>query len=120
MAFKMKGFSAFTKQEDKKVILEKTDIEYLPLQEGEDPDVQIYKGNDWDEQINDIEDRIEFVQNDIDDEQGGKMKPEQRSALAALDQKLRELQRNTPKSEEVSLDDDQEKEMQTGNYDEVD
>ena len=94
MAFKMAGFSAFTKKEDKKVILEKTDIEHLPLQEGEDPDVQIYKGNTWSEQIADIEDRIEFVEMDIEDKQDGKMKPEQRSALAALDQKLRELRKN--------------------------
>ena len=61
MAFKMNGFSAFTKKTDKKV-------EYLPLQKGEDPDVQIYKGNDYSEQVGDIEDRIEFIQNDIEDD----------------------------------------------------
>ncbi len=84
----MNGFSAFTKKEDK------TNVKHLPLQEGEDPDVQIYKGNDYNEQIADIEDRIEFIQNDIEDEQRGKMKPEQRVALAKLDQKLRELRKS--------------------------
>ena len=93
MAFKMKGFSAFTKKKEK-VTREKSDVENLPLQEGEDPDIEPYKGDVYEEKIADIEDRIEFVENDIKDEQSGKMKPEQRSALAALDQKLRELRKS--------------------------
>ena len=93
MAFKMKGFSAFTKKEEK-VTREKSDVENLPLQEGEDPDIEPYKGDVYEEKIADIEDRIEFVENDMGD---GKMTPEQRSALAALDQKLRELRRSKKK-----------------------
>tara|TARA_B100000902_G_C26824534_1_gene675669 strand:+ start:35 stop:325 length:291 start_codon:yes stop_codon:yes gene_type:complete len=93
MAFKMNGFSAFTKKEEK-VIRKKSDVENVPLLEGEDPDTNIYKGDVYSEKIGDVEDRIEFIEQDIELRQDGKMKPEQRSALATLDQKLRELRKS--------------------------
>tara|TARA_R100001594_G_scaffold124904_1_gene161808 strand:+ start:238 stop:528 length:291 start_codon:yes stop_codon:yes gene_type:complete len=95
MAFKMAGFSAFTKKEEK-VTRRKSNIENLPLQEGEDTAVETYTGDVYEEKIADIEDRIEFIENDIADEQGGKMTPSQRATLAKLDQKRRELRKNKP------------------------
>ena len=93
MAFKMKGFSAFTKKEEK-VIRKKSDVENLSLQEGEDTAVETYTGDVYEEKLANIEDRIEFIEQDIADEQGGKMTPEQRATLAKLDQKLRELRKS--------------------------
>tara|TARA_R110002020_G_scaffold173140_2_gene363886 strand:- start:49 stop:336 length:288 start_codon:yes stop_codon:yes gene_type:complete len=93
MAFKMKGFSAFTK-DGEKVTRKKSDVENLPLQESEDTAIETYTGSTYDEKLAGIEDRIGFIEEQIEDEQGGKTKPEQRVALAKLDQKLRELRKS--------------------------
>ncbi len=81
MAFKMRGFSAFTK---------KTDPE-KQLLESEHKDTEITGGN-LQAKINDIEDRISFIEEDISN-QDGKMTSTQRTNLATLDQKLRELKK---------------------------
>tara|TARA_R100001443_G_scaffold12347_4_gene21931 strand:- start:5733 stop:6029 length:297 start_codon:yes stop_codon:yes gene_type:complete len=94
MAFKMAGFSAFTKPGDKKIIREKSDVENVKIQEGEDPDTHVYEGDVYEEKIADIEDRISYIEEEIEDQQDGKMKPQQRATLATLDQKLRELRKS--------------------------
>lgn len=81
MAFKMRGFSAFTK---------KTDPE-KQLLKSEHKDTEITGGN-LNEKIADIEDRISFIEEDIFN-QDGKMTPTQRADLSKLEQKLRELKK---------------------------
>ena len=81
MAFKMRGFSAFTK---------KTDPE-KQLLESEHKDTEI-TGGSLREKIADIQDRISFIEEDISN-QDGKMTPTQRTNLATLDQKLRKLKK---------------------------
>tara|TARA_Y100001973_G_C5116454_1_gene290416 strand:+ start:697 stop:948 length:252 start_codon:yes stop_codon:yes gene_type:complete len=81
MAFKMRGFSAFTK---------KTDPE-KQLLKSEHKDTEI-TGGGLNEKIADIEDRISFIEEDIFNK-GGKMTPTQRTDLATLKQKLRRLKK---------------------------
>ena len=77
--FQMKGWSAFTKQTDPE----------KKLQPSEHKDTEITSGNKV-ESITDINDRIQFIEEDIFN-QDGKMTPTQRTDLATLEQKLREL-----------------------------
>ena len=59
------------------------------LLKSEHKDTQITGGNK-NEEIVDIKDRIEFIEEDISN-QDGKINPTQRADLATLDQKLRKL-----------------------------
>ena len=81
MAFKMRGFSPFTK---------KTDPE-KQLLKSEHKDTEITGGN-LNEKIADIKDRIQFIEEDITNNDG-KMTPTQRTDLATLKQKLRRLEK---------------------------
>ena len=66
MAFKMKGYSAFTKADDKKETKQQrlTEARYV---KGEDKDIQLPEGKQSNnELISDIEDRIEFNRNDFE------------------------------------------------------
>ena len=82
MAFKMKGFSPFTKN-------------------GDDPTKKLLKsehrgteitGGSLREEINDIQDRIEFIQEDIFN-QDGKATSQQKADIAKLKAKLKELKK---------------------------
>ena len=94
MGFKMGGFSAFTKQtrqgkasyEDEKI-----KEELLP---SEMKGTHTYKGDDIREKIADIEDRIEFINNDIDD----KATDQQRKDLAKLHKQSVELRKQLKKN----------------------
>jgi hypothetical protein len=94
-SYKMKGFSGFgnspLKQKEKRHYLEKEQTgpitgekKQLPLQPGEDPDVAVTGGSQH-EVVNDLEDRIEFVQSDVDE----KPTPEKKAALAKLKERLK-------------------------------
>ena len=61
MAFKLPGFSPFTKKQDH------TNV---PLSEHEKKKGTVVTGGSKSEEINDLEDRIEFLQSDLDG--GGK------------------------------------------------
>ena len=76
----MAGFSPFTKKSEDKT---------KELLKSEHEDTVITGGNKSEEKA-DIEDRIQFIEEDILN-QDGKMTPTQRADLATLDQKLRKL-----------------------------
>jgi|TARA_R100000482_G_scaffold112792_1_gene55306 hypothetical protein len=90
MAFKMKGFSAFTKdKETKKDRLTKS----MKLQEGEDKDTFIPKGKQsMSELIGDIEDRIEFLGEDVNS--GRKTQKEVNPTIRRLRKRLNYLRQN--------------------------
>ena len=73
MAYKMNGFSGFgnspAKQKKDKILTPDS-----KLRKSENPDTWVYKGMSKQEKINDLEDRIEFLQGDIE---GGGAQPEQ-------------------------------------------
>ena len=92
MAFKMAGYSPFTKKPEP--ALYKKD-ETKELLESEHKDTKITGGSKLEEQ-NDIEQRMEFIEEDIFN-QDGKMTPTQRADLATLDQKLRKLKNEKKK-----------------------
>ena len=80
MAFKMRGFSPFTKNGD-----DDTD----KLLKSEHKGTEIIGGNLRDK-INDLKDRIEFIQEDIFN-QDGKATKQQKEDLKLLNKKLKEL-----------------------------
>ena len=80
MAFKMKGFSPFSKNGDTDKLLK-----------SEHKDTEITGGN-LREKIIDIEDRISFIEEDVFNNDG-KTTPQQRADLATLNKKLRELKK---------------------------
>ena len=90
MAFKMKGFSPFTKdKETKKDRLTKS----MKLQEGEDKDTFIPKGKQsMSELIGDIEDRIEFLGEDVNS--GRKTQKEVNPTIRRLRKRLNYLRQN--------------------------
>ena len=60
-SFKMKGWSPFTKKEGKKILTPDS-----KLRKSENPDTWVYKGMSKVEKINDLEDRIEFLQSNLE------------------------------------------------------
>ena len=84
MAFKMRGFSPFTKKQDQ------TNV---PLSEHEKKKGTIVTGGSKSEEINDLEDRIEFLKSDIAD--AGQEGPTKlRSQLMKLEAQLAKLRSN--------------------------
>ena len=98
MAFKMKGFSPFTKHEP-------GHEEQVPLSEHEDKKGTMIIGGSKSEEMVDLEDRIEFLNSDIADESSvmkrGKMVT-QRDKLKA---RLTKMRKSSPV-----------KDMKTGSY----
>ena len=90
MAFKMKGFSAFTKdKETKSDRLNKA----KPLVEGEMEGTYIPKGKQSKQElINDLEDRIEFMNEDVNN--GTKTRAEANKVIKELRQRLGYLRQN--------------------------
>ena len=118
MAFKMKGFSPFTKKEEGH-FLEKEQTgpiegekRQVPKQPGESEGLAI-TGGSKSEEINDLEDRIEFLNNDIEeltdnDEQSienANNVRELRNAKKKLQKRLSEMRKSSPA-----------KDMKTGSY----
>jgi len=72
------GTDEFRKKKDipkselkSKGVLRKNDNDRQPpRQKGENPDLEVYEGESLVERINDLEDRIEFLQSDISEEAG--------------------------------------------------
>ena len=63
-----------------------------PRQTGENPDLEVYQGQSLVERINDLEDRIEFLQSDISDEAGPtEKKATMTQNLKLLKAKLKDL-----------------------------
>ena len=63
-----------------------------PRQTGENPDLEVYQGKSLVEKINDLEDRIEFLQSDISDEAGPtEKKATMTQNLKLLKAKLKDL-----------------------------
>ena len=93
MAFKMRGFSAFTKKTDGKETKDDRLTKSMKLVKGEDKDTWISKDKQSNQElINDIEDRIEFVGEDI---HGGRMtKKEAAPILRQLNKRLGFLRQN--------------------------
>ena len=87
MAFKMKGFPMMATSALKRHDNPPTD--HPPLQPSEHKDTEITRGKGY-EDINDIESRIEFIQEDITN-QDGKATKQQKKDLATLKAKLKEL-----------------------------
>jgi len=83
----MKGFSPFTKKQDKQTV--------VPASEHEkNTGVEIAKESDSKaERINDLEDRIEFLESDIADS-GQEGPTKQRAQLMKLKQRLAKLRGN--------------------------
>jgi hypothetical protein len=94
MAFKMKGFSGFKNsplKQDEKYDIE-SDKKQVPLSPGEKKKGTMITGGSKSEEINDLEDRIEFLNSDISDSDSamekGKMTT-QRNKLQARLKKMR-------------------------------
>ena len=87
MAFKMKGFPKHMHGSPMKSGHDK-------LLKSENPDTEITGGNII-EQINDLEDRIEFIKEDIFNT--GKTTPQQSKDIAKLKQELQVLRSNSKK-----------------------
>lgn len=84
MAFKMRGFSPFTKKQDQ------TNV---PLSEHEKKKGTIVTGGSKSEEINDLEDRIEFLESDIADT-GQEGPTKTRAQLMKLKAQLAKLRGN--------------------------
>ena len=101
MAFKMKGFSPFTKRQDNKRTMTSNmkDKTVVPASKHEEnKGTEIAKEHDSKaEKINDLEDRIEFLQSDIADggeakmSDGGNYASKVKAQLAKLQQELARL-----------------------------
>ena len=83
MAFKMKGFPKHMHGSPMKTGHDK-------LLKSENPDTHVYKGDDMGEKINDLEDRIEFIKEDIFN-QDGKATEQQKKDIATLQAMLKKL-----------------------------
>lgn len=95
MAFKMRGFSAFTKNGDKDGKETKEDrlTKAMKLQKEEDPDTSTPKGKTSNQElINDLEDRIGFLKEDVNG--GRKTKKEVTPAIAKLRKRIGYLRQN--------------------------
>lgn len=84
MAFKMKGFSPFTKRQDQ------TNV---PLSKHEKKKGTMVTGGSKSEEINDLEDRIEFLESDIADA-GQEGPTKTRAQLMKLKAQLAKLRGN--------------------------
>ena len=96
MAFKMAGFSAFTKQTRQGKIsyeAEKMETELLP---SEMKGTYIYKGDDIREKLHGVEDRIEFINEDISNNPPAT--EQQRKDLANLHQQSVKLRKQLKKN----------------------
>ena len=56
----------------------------------ENPDTHVYKGDDMGEKINDLEDRIEFIKEDISNQEGGAT-AKQKKDMAAMKKRIAKL-----------------------------
>ena len=96
MAFKMRGFSAFTKTTDgkkKKETKEDRLTKSMKLQKQEDPDTFTPKGKQsMNELIGDLEDRIEFLGEDVNS--GRKTRKEVAPAIRKLRKRVAYLRQN--------------------------
>jgi hypothetical protein len=103
MAFKMKGMAidkspmpmkghANTTAMYKNGEDDKKNDRQPPRQPGENPDLEVYEGDNLVERINDLEDRIEFLQSDISEEVGPtEKKATMTQNLKLLQAKLKDL-----------------------------
>ena len=93
MAFKMRGYSAFTKIDDKKKETKEERLTKERHVKGEDKDVDISKSKQsTQELINSVEDRIEFNRNDLE---GGRITKKQYNAInRRLNRRLGYLRQN--------------------------
>ena len=94
MAFKLKGWSPFTQKDDKKKKETKEDklTKSMKLQKQEDPDTWTPGKDTNQELINDLEDRIGFLNEDVSG--GRKTKKEIAPALRKLRKRLGYLRQN--------------------------
>jgi hypothetical protein len=93
MAFKMRGYSAFTITDDKKKETKEERLTKGRHVKGEDKDVHISKSKQSiQELINSVEDRIEFNRNDLE---GGRITKKQYNAVnRRLNKRLGYLRQN--------------------------
>ena len=92
MAFKMRGFTAFTKNKDKETKEDRL-TKSMKLHEREDKDTFVPKGKQpMHELIADIEDRIEFLGEDVNS--GRKTQKEVNPAIRRLRKRLNYLRQN--------------------------
>ena len=93
MAFKMRGFSAFTKKTDGKETKEDRLNRAKPLVKGEMEGTYIPKGKQSKQElISDLEDRIEFMNEDVNN--GTKTRAEANKVIRQLRQRLGYLKQN--------------------------
>ena len=90
MAFKLNGWSAFTKDKETK---EDRLTKSMKLQKAEDPDIDKPEGKQpMNELIGDLEDRIEFLNEDVNG--GRKTRKEVAPAIRKLRKRLAYLRQN--------------------------
>ena len=89
MGFKMGGWSAFTKTIAKEKDVEKEQGTGLLPSEMEGTNT--YKGDDIREKLVDVEDRIEFIKEDIFSDQDGKSTNKQSKDIAAMEKRIAKL-----------------------------
>jgi glutamate/tyrosine decarboxylase-like PLP-dependent enzyme len=93
MAFKMRGYSAFTKKTDKKSKKEKRLTEAMPLQEGEMEGTYIPEGKiSKQEIISDLEERIHFMEEDVHN--GTKTQAEADKVIRELKKRIAYIRQN--------------------------
>ena len=94
MAFKQKGWSPFTRKDDKKKKETKEDrlTKSMELQKQEDPDTWTPGKDSTIELMNDLQDRIEFLKEDVNN--GRKTKKEVAPAIRKLNKRLSYLRQN--------------------------
>ena len=98
MAYKMKGFSGFGNSPAKQTKFPNTERRHPKLQKGEMEGTSITGGSES-ERIIDLEDRIEFLQSDIE---GGSDRPGQnladmKTAKTTLERKLAKIRKSDAK-----------------------
>ena len=96
MAFKMRGFSAFTKMTDgkkKKETKEDRLTKSMELQKSENPDTYTPKGKTSNQElINDLEDRVEFLGESVNN--GTKTQKEVNPDIRKLEKRIAYLRQN--------------------------
>ena len=95
MAFKMKGFP----MQDTALYSRKRKLKKGKTLKTEHEDTWVYKGENISEKIIDLEDRIEFIKEDIFNQEGGAT-AKQKKDLAALKKRLAELKDQRDKDQD--------------------
>ena len=95
MAFKMKGFP----MQDTALYSRKRKLKKGKTLKTEHEDTWVYKGENISEKITDLEDRIEFIKEDIFNQEGGAT-AKQKKDLAALKKRLAELKDQRDKDQD--------------------